>query len=366
MKTKTFPNLTPLIATSLLTAALTLPEADAAVAMSPATTGIFDIADGKPTFGDVAFSAPTSRGNDGIDGAANAGNWTHADYPTSATPYPGQAGVAPNPYWEVDLQGSFNLTSFVVSDRAGCCPDNRLNGSTVTLFGAGGSTVASQVLTVAPNDFGTVMSFDNGGAGFAGVERVRIDGVGQYFQFSEFDAFSMVTLPGAPINWALGTGAGYFDGAGNSVATWGGLPASNINDGVPSTISHALDIAAGGFYAQVDLGQEIMIDNISLTGRIGCCPDRLENYTVEFRDANGVLVHTMTNAGQTTTAQIFDVIGSFGGNGPSAQFVRVVNTGNNQYGPQIGEIEVFGVIPEPSSTLLALAGSALLLRRRRK
>ena len=125
-------------------------------------------------------------------------------------------------------------------------------------------------------------------------------------------------------------------------------------------------MVADGYYAQVDLGQEIMIDNITLTGRTdGCCPERLENYTIEFLDAGGALIHTMTNAGQTTTGQNFDVIGSYGGNGPAAQFVRVINSGNNPYGPQIGEIEVFGVIPEPSSSLLAIASAALLLRRRR-
>ncbi|MDG2124399.1 MAG: hypothetical protein P8J87_11905, partial [Verrucomicrobiales bacterium] len=88
--------------------------AAAAVALAPAIST--DVAQSKPTFGDVAFGAPTSRGNDGINGNDNNGNWTHANYPTSAVPYPGGSGNAPNPYWEVDLQGSFDLTSIALTD----------------------------------------------------------------------------------------------------------------------------------------------------------------------------------------------------------------------------------------------------------
>ena len=188
-------------------------------------------------------------------------------------------------------------------------------------------------------------------------------GLAQYFQFSEFDAFATLA---SPINWALGAPVGYFNGGGRqSLPIWASLPAMSLMGFSPTSCT-ANDQVADGYYAQVDLGQEIMIDNISLTGRTdGCCPERLENYTLEFRDAAGNLVHTMGNAGQTTTSQIFDVIGDFGGNGPATQFIRVVNSGNNPYGPQIAELQVFGVIPEPSSSLLLLTAASFLLRRRR-
>ena len=45
-----------------------------------------NVAELKPSFGDTAFGAPTSRGNDGIDGTVNPAHWTHADYPASALP----------------------------------------------------------------------------------------------------------------------------------------------------------------------------------------------------------------------------------------------------------------------------------------
>ena len=47
-------------------------HSQAAVAFGPPS--IENVALNKPTFGDVAFGAPTSRGNDGITGAANSAN----------------------------------------------------------------------------------------------------------------------------------------------------------------------------------------------------------------------------------------------------------------------------------------------------
>ena len=341
--------------------------ASGAIAMSAPSSQ--NVALGKPTFGDTAFNAPTSRGNDGIDGFANAGNWTHANYPTSATPYPGEAINAPNPFWEVDLQGSYQLDSFVVTDRGACCDPSRLNGSIVTLFGAGGSVVGTQTLSAAAGGANS-SSFDNSGVGFSGVERVRIDGVNggapiQYFQFSEFEALSTIQTP---VNWALGAGVQYYNGSGAPVGTWAGLPASHVTDGILNNHTHALDQFAAGYYADIDLGQEILIDSLDLTGRTdGCCPDRLEDFTIEFLDASGALVHSMSQSGQVTDTINIDVIGSFGGNGPLAKTVRVVNSNGGDYGPQLGELQVYGVtpVPEPSGALLSLLGLAFLVRRQR-
>jgi hypothetical protein len=327
-----------------------------------------NVALGKATFGDTAFGAPTSRGNDGIDGNADSGNWTHANYPSSAVPYPGEVANAPNPYWEVDLGGSFNLDSANVTDRVGCCDPSRLDGSTVTFFGAGGSVVGTESITVLGG--GATYSWNNDGAGYAGVERIRIDGSNagnaiQYFQFSELQALATIQ---APINWALGAAAQYYDGSGTPVAAWGGLPASHITDGNLNTLSHPLNQFNAGYYVDVDLGQELLIDNLDLTGRLdGCCPDRLQDFTIEFLDGSGVMTHSMAIAGQVTTTSNIDVIGSYGGDGPLAQTIRIVNSNGDNYGPQVGELEVYGIqaIPEPSGAVLSLLGATLLFRRRR-
>jgi hypothetical protein len=352
---------------TLTGAILATPEISiGAIAMGSPT--LVNVALNRPTSGDVAFGAPASRGNDGIDGFANSGNWTHADYPSSGVPYPGGGAVAPNPFWEVDLEGAYDIDHFVVTDRVGCCDPSRLDGSTVTLFGSGNAIVGTATLNAAAGG-GDVITLNNGGTGWAGVQRVRIDGASggspiRYFQFSEFQAFS---LQANPVNWADGATAQFYDATGAPAPSWVPFPASNVIDGDIGTLSHPLEQFAAGYYLDVDLGQEIYIDSLDLTGRTdGCCPDRLEDYTIEFLDRDGNLVHTMNQSGQTTTTENIDVIGSFGGNGPQAQTVRIINGSGAQYGPQVAELQVYGVaIPEPSGAVFSLAGMLFLIRRRR-
>jgi hypothetical protein len=345
---KRLPSKTTFLLASATAASLFPSIAKAAVAL---TQGPVDVADFKPTAGDVAFGFPTSNGNDN-----NTGNFTHAD---NLNPPPN------NPFWEVDLQGTFNLINFGVTDRAGCCDPNRLNGSTVTLLGAGGSVIATQSIGGIPNGtFGSVFNFDNGGAGYSGVQRVRIDGSTQYFQFAEFDAIANLTTP---VNWALGAAAQFYSAGGSPVQGWPGFPASFITDGIFTTFTHPDNPTPhGGYYAEIDLGQSIFIDNITLTGRLdGCCPERLVGYDVQFFDAAHTLVHTINHPGGTTPTETIDVIGGFGGLGPQTRFLRVVNANGADYGPQVGELQVFGVIPEPSAAVLLALGACGLRRRRR-
>ena len=199
----------------------------------------------------------------------------------------------------------------------GCCADSRLDGSVVTLLGAGGAIVGTQALTGLSGGGGT--EFFN--TSFSGVERIRIDGNHQYFQFSEFRAYSTVQTP---INWALGAPAQYYDSAGSPVTPWGGLPTSNITDGNTGTFSHPSSQLNAGHYVDINLGQELLVDSLDLTGRIGCCPDRLQDFTIEFINGLGVVTHSMPIAGQVTTTTNIDVIGDFGGDGPIAQTIRIV------------------------------------------
>lgn len=358
--------LIPLLIGSTL---LPVAPAFAAVAVAPVYT---DVADGKPTFGDTAFGAPTSRGNDGV---ASPDNWTHADYPTSATPYPGEGANAPNPYWEVDLQGSHDLDNIVITDRIGCCDPSRLDGSIVTLFNGSGGIIGTEMIAGIAGTTGSRLTFDNGGGGYTGVARVRIDGVNggapiQYFQFSEFDAnvFEGAT---APINFAAGAPVSLMDASGVPAATWPGFPAANITDGVLSSITHPQPQAATGFYFEIDLGQEILVDNFDITGRgfrDACCPERLEDWRVEFLDGDGMTTFSYDHTGQTVMTDNIDVIGMTGGFGPAAQFVRVINANGADYGPQIGEFALYGVpVPEPGvAGLAAMAACAAAWRRRRR
>jgi hypothetical protein len=458
-----------------------------------------NVAEFKPTFGDTAFGAPSSRGNDGIDGTSDTGNWTHANYPASAVPYPGEIEVAPNPYWQVDLNGNFDLTRIQLVDRVDCCDPHRLNGSTITLFNELGAVVGELIVVdglTANNPAATaVLDFDNDGAGWAGVAKIRIDGTqtNQYFQFSEFRAFSMQPTPpnnaalGAPVtssdatwggqgpemltdgnlatqshpltefgtlgftysidlgqnynleeivlfnrsdgccperlsnyrvslhnddgdglpgdvvwttdvrtdgsnsgsngrdsltadldadgtfrgqhiiienlsdaaynpqiaevqaltfdelpelpeNFALGAVAGFFNAAGDPVASWGDLPVSNVTDGFRTTVSHPLDQVSNDFYLEIDLGGMVAAGSVVVAGRLDpCCQDRLEDARLELLDEGLNVVFTREMTGQVTAAQTYEIPG-----GVSARYVRVINVNGAGYGPQVAEVEVYG------------------------
>ncbi|MDB4438313.1 discoidin domain-containing protein [bacterium] len=328
-----------------------------------------NVAELKPTFGDTAFGAPTSRGNDGIDGTIDTTNWTHADYPTSAAAYPGEVDVAPNPYWQVNLDGDFDLTRVQIVDRVDCCDPHRLNGSTITFFDGLGAPIGSPVLVDGlalnnPADT-AVLEFDNAGAGWAGVAAIRIDGVAtnQYFQFSEFRAFSMQPEP--PNNVALGAPVT------SSAATWGGQGPENITDGSLATQSHPLaDFGTLGFTYSIDLGQDYNLKEIVLINRAdGCCPERLSNYRVSLHidDGNGLPGDVMwtadvrtdgSNSGSNGRDQLraeLDAGGSFLG-----RHITIENLSDAAYNPQIAEVQAFTFddIPDPPENfaLGAIAG----------
>ncbi|MDA7888485.1 discoidin domain-containing protein [Akkermansiaceae bacterium] len=303
-----------------------------------------NVAELKPTFGDTAYGAPTSRGNDGIDGIGDSMNWTHANYPTSGVPYPGEVDVAPNPYWQVDLGGSFDLTRIQLVDRVGCCDPQRLNGSTITLFddvgGAIGSPVLVDGLALSNPAETAVVDFDNGGAGWTGVAAIRIDGLtaNQYFQFSEFRAFSL-----QPQNAALGavvTASG---------PTWGGQGPENMTDGSYLTQSHPqADFGTLGFTYSIDLGQPFNLEALHIVNRSGCCPERLSNYRVSLHDDDGAglpgaLVWTAdvrtdgSHSGQGGIDRLtddMDADGVFTG-----RHIVIENLSDEAYNPQIAEVE---------------------------
>ncbi len=476
-----------------------------------------NIALNKPTSGDVAFGAPTSRGNDGIDGTTAPGNWTHADYPTSAVPYPGEIDLAPNPYWQVDFGEAFDLVRIELVDRVGCCDPNRLEGSTITLFDSLGAAVGDpiEIIGYGPDStpLNATMSFDNDGAGWTGVAAARIDGLdtNQYFQFSEFRAISMQTPPppgptnvalGAPVaasgptwggqgpanvtdgnlgsqshplgefgtlgftytvdlqgsfnleeivlwnrtgccpdrlsnyrvsvhpddgsgapgaavwsadirtdgsnsgdggsdsltpeldptgnfagrfivvenlsdaaynpqiaelqaftfdevpepptNYALGGAVGFFAMDGTPVAAWGSLPEGNATDGLIGTVTHPLDQVSGGYYFEIDLGAEVPVGTVEVAGRTdGCCPERLEDATLELLDAALSVLSSQVMGGQVTAAQTFEFPGA-----PAVRYLRIHNTNGADYGPQIGEVMVFGPTAPPAPFAITAVSAA--------
>jgi hypothetical protein len=141
-----------------------------------------NVALGKPTEGNVAFDFPTWRGVNG-----NAGDITHSD------------NIGPV-YWQVDLLDPHNLTHVELVNRSdGCCPE-RLNGAIVSVLDGNFDTLfVSDPISGA--GVAQVLSYNNGGAGFAGARYIRVDHEDQYLSVGEVRAFG--TIVPEPATWLV-------------------------------------------------------------------------------------------------------------------------------------------------------------------
>ncbi|MES2709608.1 MAG: chitobiase/beta-hexosaminidase C-terminal domain-containing protein [Verrucomicrobiota bacterium] len=285
----------------------------------------------KPSSGDETAGFPASHGNDG-----STVTFTQAINPK---PAPG------NPFWMVDLQGAHDLTRVELVDRIGCCAPNRLNGAVIRLFDGGEEPVGAPIPVNGLPDNNpeatATQSWNNGGAGWKGVAFVRIDGVSADFQFSEFRAFSDGVPPeGESLNIAAGrpvTATG---------ATYPGYPAENIADGDSSTFTHPEVSASQGFYFQVDLGSERLLDRIVIRNRSdGCCPERLTKYQVAVLNAPAgppVWSANVRADGSNSGVAGEDILRAAAGTGTfSGRYVRITNSAATAYGPQLAELEVY-------------------------
>lgn len=288
-----------------------------------------NVALNKPTDGDVFSSYPTSNGNDG-----NLTTFTHAN---NSNPAPN------NPYWNVDLQGVFDIDRVELTDRISCCAPNRLNGSEIRFFDSSQTQIGAPVaISGLPdnNPAGTAtLTFDNGGAGWQGVQYIRVDGYTQYFQFAELAAFA--DLPVDP-NQNIAAGKP----AISSGATWNGFPPSFVNDGNSTTISHPLtDAGTLGFYYQIDLESTFTLDRILVRNRDNCCPDRLSNYRVSVFESDGTTLAwsaTVRSDGSNSGQGGVDTVRAINGTGIFiGRFIRIENLNAGGYAPQIAEVEAY-------------------------
>lgn len=326
---------------------LVLPASALLVALAGATAQddlvSTNVALNKPTAGDIAFGYPPSNGNDG-----SILTFTHAD---NLNPPPD------NPFWELDLQGEFDITHLEIVDRAdGCCSPNRLEGAEIRLFNAAMAPIGDPILVDGLSDpsSGEVLTFDNGGAGWIGVAFLRVDGFQQYFQFSELRAFSLQpALPPGPANAAL------FKPVFASAPLWPGLAAGSLTDGNPGSLSHPqADFGTLGFTWTIDLEEPFNLVSIIIRNRNNCCPERLTNYRVSVHPDDGSgqpadpswtadIRTDGTNsglAGEDILLPDLDPDGTMTG-----RFITIENLSDEPYNPQIAEVEALtnDPIPEP-------------------
>ena len=139
-------------------------------------------------------------------------------------------------------------------------------------------------------------------------------------------------------NLAVGKTGGFFTADDIATGAWGGLPATNVLDGNLASFSHPLDQAAAGYYFELDLGEEVLVGAIELTGRgDGCCPERLEDATLVILNEARQEVFSQSLEGQIQATRELDLTASQA----LGRYVQIVNSNGSDYAPQLGEIAVY-------------------------
>ncbi len=253
-------------------------------------------------------------------------------------------GAAPGFTFTLNLFDSYAFDRLEVLNRSDCCPD-RLSNYRVSLHQDDGTG------NPGPAVWSAVVRADGSDSGFSGVDTLTAPldpaGVfaGQFIrvenlsntdynpQIAELRAFAQ---DNSPVSLALGKPAGFYDASGVAVSPWPGFAVTNIVDGQPGTFSHPQPQSSANYYFQTDLGADTSIGKIKINGRLdGCCPERLADARLEVLDEALAVVFQQVLSGQVVTVVTVDT------GGVTGRYIRVVNAGGADYGPQIGELSVF-------------------------
>jgi hypothetical protein len=243
----------------------------------------------------------------------------------------------------VDLLYSYMFEKIEILNRSNCCPE-RLSNYRVRLHGDDGSgQPGAAVWTTDVRTDGTdsglsgvdLLTADLDPAGTFAGRFITIENLNDFEyspQIAEVRAFTF-----DPVRSDLATGKPVtcHDAGGQSVPTWPGFPTSHVTDGLFATITHPLDQFSSGYYFEIDLGAEMAIGSILLSGRLdGCCPERLTDPTLQILDdaSNSVGMQVMGVITEPIEVDLGNVTG---------RYLRIINTNGADYGPQISELRVY-------------------------
>ncbi|WP_205525767.1 discoidin domain-containing protein [Pyxidicoccus trucidator] len=252
-----------------------------------------------------------------VDGSTNgvwgAGSVTHTN-------------VEAQPWWQVDLQGSYAISTVVLYNRTDCCSD-RLQNFKVRVSEDGMSWQDSPFTGIAPAQ--TTFTINRP----ARYVRVQLDGTNA-LSLAEVQVFQAPNLAlGKPAtqssNYPLG-------GGGAALAVDGSTNGAYHSGSVTHTNTEAQP------WWQVDLQGSHPISSVVLYNRTDCCWDRLQSFKVRVSD-DGTNWQDYPMMGIAPTKSTFAI-------NRSARYVRVQLDGTNAL--SLAEVQVFAT-QQPGTSVRA-------------
>ncbi|XP_068089306.1 uncharacterized protein [Hyperolius riggenbachi] len=249
-----------------------------------------------------------------------------------------------SPWWRVDLLQPHKISKIVITNRGDCCWD-RLAGASIlignSLENNGNNNPSCAVISSIQNN-GALTFLCNDMVGQ--YVNVVITGKQQYLQLCEVQVF------GVPSSITIGENVA-LKGQASQSSTYNGISTANkaIDGNLDSNFFSGSCACTGNDVSpwwRVDLLQPHKISKIVISNRGDCCWDRLTGASILIGNSlenNGnnnpscAVISSIQNSG-ALTFQCNDMVG---------QYVNVVITGKQQY-LQLCEVQVFGVISEPS------------------
>ncbi len=148
-----------------------------------------------------------------------------------------------------------------------------------------------------------------------------------------------------------------------SAVTWPGLPAANLTDGNPNSVTHPLaETGTIGFTYEIDLLASFNLASIVVRNRVNCCPERLTNYRVSLHPHDlitglpgpAVWSAVIRGNGSNSGFSGADVVtaGIDPGGVFSGRYIHIENLSGGAYNPQIAEVQAF--IEDANTPNLAL------------
>ena len=286
------------------------------------------------------YGFPASRAIDGNTSGANP-DFNHTD-------------AGSTEWWNVVLASGLTADGIRIYNRTDCCGD-RLNGAVVRAFSdaAMSSTIyTSAAIAGSPGKidllFPTPLS----------VLAVDVTHHNQFLHMGEVQLFTKTNVV-IPLGTNLRT-VGLPNVSLSQSSTWGGgvFPASQAWDGNTGNFSHTADGQTSNQWWKVNLGEAMRLQQVQLFNRgDGCCPERLQDITVEVLDTTGAAVWTSPllnpgNALGSPPSITLDIQAANGGNPVIGAQVRVTRTSNLALGGHTGYILALGeVVVTGGSTL---------------